>query len=164
MRRAKEIVAWKRGDVRHVHSGPLVGGIEVFVRSSKTDQAARGKWIPIEPAGGALCVVRLVCEYMRCYPGVETDPLFGSVKTKEALAPASVSHAVKEMAAHAGLGAGYSGHSVRIGGAVAALAGGMTEPQIRAIGDWTGNALLLYLRADGSAIAGASRAMGFDGH
>ena len=108
-----------------------------------------------------MCVVRLVLDYLESTPGGQLDPLFPSLRSGEVLSPASVSHAVKEMAEHASLGPGYSGHSIRIGGAVAALAGGMSEPQIRAIGDWSGNALLLYLRAVGSAIARASRSMGY---
>ncbi len=47
---------------------------------------------------------------------------------------ASISAVVKRVAEHAGLDGNYSGHSLRIGGATAAVAGGMSMEQIRAIG------------------------------
>jgi len=73
----------------------------------------------------------------------------------------SISAVVKRVAEHAGLDGNYSGHSLRIGGATAAVAGGMSMEQIRAIGGWESDAVFLYLRAVGPAMAQASKRMGF---
>ncbi len=74
---------------------------------------------------------------------------------------ASISSVVKRVAHYAGLKGRYTGHSLRIGGATAAMQGGMTMAQIRSIGDWVSHAILLYLRAVGAAASGASMKMDF---
>lgn len=67
----------------------------------------------------------------------------------------------KQVAEFAGLRGRFSGHSVRIGGATAAMEGSMTLAQIRAIGDWESKTVLLYLRLVESSQLGASIKMGF---
>ena len=61
--------------------------------------------------------------------------LFPSV-TGRSISGQAVNAIVKRVANHAGLVGRYSGHSMRIGGATAALQGGMSMEQIRAIGGW----------------------------
>lgn len=53
-----------------------------------------------------------------------------------------------------------SGDSLRIGGATAALQGGATVEQVRATGDWTSDAVNLYMRAVGAARSGITTKMG----
>ncbi len=72
----------------------------------------------------------------------------------------AVSAIVKRVAKNAGLVGRYSGHSLRIGGATAALQGGMTMEQIRSIGDWESKAILFYLRSIAAANNKASTKMG----
>jgi hypothetical protein len=54
----------------------------------------------------------------------------------------------------------FSGHSFRIGGATAAVAGGMEVGLIAATGLWRSDAVLLYLRSIAAAAAGMTAAMG----
>jgi hypothetical protein len=67
---------------------------------------------------------------------------------------------VKKVAVVAQLKGRYTGHSLRIGGATAALKGGLSIDQIRSIGDWTSDAVLFYLRANAVAEIKGSRRMG----
>lgn len=60
------------------------------------------------------------------------------------------------MAQMVGLTGRFTGHSIRIGGATAAVQAGMTMAQIRAIGDWESHAVLVCLRAVGAASAKAT--------
>jgi hypothetical protein len=55
----------------------------------------------------------------------------------------------------------YSSHSLRIGGATAALAAGMSMDQIRAIGGWKSDVIDRYLRQVEVARTGLSGLMGF---
>lgn len=73
----------------------------------------------------------------------------------------AVSQIVKRMATHASLAGRFASHSLRIGGATAAMRAGMTMPQIRAIGGWESKAITRYLRGIGAAKAGATQRMGF---
>lgn len=54
----------------------------------------------------------------------------------------------------------YTGHSVRIGGATAAVAGGVSVETVQAVGGWFSAAVLLYLRAVAACAAGMSAKMG----
>lgn len=60
----------------------------------------------------------------------------------------------KELTAAAGLMGRFTGHLLHIGGATAALHGGMSIAMIRSIGNWESKAALLYLWSIASARAG----------
>ncbi|CAG8752718.1 23833_t:CDS:2 [Cetraspora pellucida] len=51
---------------------------------------------------------------------------------------------VKRLAKHSGLEGCYTAHSIRIGGAIAAMEAGLSLTQIRAIGGWDSKAVMLY--------------------
>ncbi len=87
---------------------------------------------------------------MILFPSASGKPISGQ----------TVNAVVKRVATHAGLVGRYSGHSMRIGGATAALQGGMSMEQIRAIGGWESKAVLLYLRSIAAANNKASQKMG----
>ena len=65
------------------------------------------------------------------------------------------------MAQHLSLDGKYSGHSLRIGGATAAMQAGLTLEQIQTIGGWKSPAVHLYLRLIGTMQLGTSEKMGF---
>ena len=81
--------------------------------------------------------------------------------TKGSLTVSAMTSIVKRFAEHAGLNERYMAHSIRIGGATAAMKGGMTFEQIQAIGGWVSEAVRLYMRSVGMAELGASALMGF---
>ena len=77
------------------------------------------------------------------------------------MTPAAVNSVVKRLAQHLQLDGKYSGHSLRIGGATAAMEAGLTLEQIQAIGGWNSPAVHRYLRLVGTAQMGTSEKMGF---
>jgi hypothetical protein len=101
----------------------------------------------------------LSCQDSGCLSSCEAeDPLFptitGSILKAQAI--------VKRVAQYAGLVGRYSGHSLRIGGATAALQGRimMSMEQIRSIGNWESRAVLFYPRSVTAANSNASIKMG----
>jgi integrase len=121
----------------------------------------RGKVIPMEPSGGVCCPVRTLDRYLEEFRLGDTEWLFPSmIKSEKPVSGQAVSKIVKRAAEHAGLKGRYSGHSLRIGGATAALKGGMTMEQIRSVGEWESKAVLLYLRSVAAANNSASIKMG----
>lgn len=159
MRRPGELAALNRGDIRFDDNGWMW----VTIRKSKTDQLRKGKVVPVEPSKNPrTCPVRIMKEWMDEHSrGNANAPLFFNVKNGQRMTTASISSVVRLVASHAGLKGRYTGHSLRIGGATAAVQAGMTMAMIRSIGDWESKAVLFYLRAVGAAQAAATTRMGF---
>jgi len=107
----------------------------VRINKSKTDQFAKGKFIPIEPTQSPYCPIRLVYEYLKEEKRSRRnkDPLFLSVSGKR-MTTGAVNAVVKRIAQHARLEDKYSGHRICIGGATGAMKAGLTLPQIMSIG------------------------------
>lgn len=153
MRRASELCNLKVGDLTFV--GKVMW---VFVRSQKNDQQARGLKIPVDITGGLTCPVTILRNYlMKDKP---TDWLFMNARG-EKMSVSSISDVVKLVAKVAGCQGAYSSHSLRIGGASAAMKGGLTKEQIMTIGGWSSNAVDTYLRPLETVKLKASARMGF---
>jgi len=157
MRRASELVQLRRKDLVW-RDGMFV----VRVARSKTDQAAEGREITVEASGDLVsCPVKVITEFLESDNWDPNDFLFRSTFKKQGkLSVSAVSNLVKQVATEAGLEGRFSSHSLRIGGATAGMMGGLTMEQIRSIGHWESDAILLYLRSIGASAAGASRSMG----
>lgn len=156
MRRPGELTALRRKDAR-VKDGRLW----IFVRKSKTDQFGKGKLIPVdEGASSDSCPVRLLKKWVELAELNPEAPLFPNANSGKFGSTAMVTASVKKMAEIAGEKGKFSGHSLRIGGATAAMSGGMSLAMIRSIGGWESPAVLTYLRSIGAASAKASWIMG----
>jgi integrase len=156
MRRPGEI-----GNLRRSHLWKKDGWFYLKVPFSKTDQLRKGKVIPIEPSDSSWsCPVKILDRYLASRRFKNGESLLFTSRTGSKLSTAAVSAIVKRIAANAKLEGKFSGHSLRIGGATAALQGGMTMEQIRAIGEWHSKAVLFYLRSIAAARTGASKKMG----
>jgi integrase len=151
MRRAAELGALQTDDLRWLPDRQV---LRVFVRSSKVDQAGRGFEVFVEPVEAPWCVVRLWRQFI-AERGSGPGLLFSSVRGTP-LTSGAVTGICKRMVAAAGLQAAVSSHSLRIGGATAAMMGGMRREQIMAIGGWQSNAVDRYLRAMEVTRLGAS--------
>lgn len=73
---------------------------------------------------------------------------------------ADIDKELKRIASVLMLPGNIGGHSARSGGATAAAAGGATLTQIQAVGRWTSEAALLYIRGVAAAAGGLSAKMG----
>ncbi|ELR13539.1 integrase domain containing protein [Acanthamoeba castellanii str. Neff] len=144
MRRASELAGLCLEDVELGD-----GGLRVCIRKAKNDQLGKGQLVFIEPTGRATCPVRL----FRLF--VQWRGLGGGVMSSSA-----ISAVCQRMVAAAGLSAQVSSHSLRIGGATAAVEGGMTREQVMTIGGWRSDAVNSYLRARELPSMAVSRRMG----
>lgn len=139
------------------------GGVDIFHRRSKTDQKAEGSWGIRVPAAlnadgspNALDPVTAIeawrNEWTRLMgrPPTDADPVYirltpggDSVPRTEAGAPQATrltgetaNNVVSDRAAAAGLGDGYSAHSLRRGMATSVAEGGGTVESVAEIGEW----------------------------
>jgi integrase len=154
MRRANELCFLRREDVTIKE-----GMMKVHIRRQKNDQLGRGMTLFIERTDSVICPVKLMELYLQ-ERGDGAGWLFVTATGRQ-MSTGAVSSLVKRAAEVAGLEGHYSSHSLRIGGATAALEGGMSKEQIKAIGGWSGEAVERYMRAREVAQLRASRLMGF---
>lgn len=77
------------------------------------------------------------------------------------LSSSAISTVCRRMVQSAGLDVSVSSHLLRIGGATAAMDGGLSKEQIMAVGGWKSAAVECYLRACEGMQKGLTRRMGF---
>jgi len=131
-------------DLRDVTETP--DGLLVYVRSSKTDQNAEGAEVPVpcgtNPDTDPVRVVRAWTDALAAR-GVHTGRLFRSITrhgtVRSSLSTDAINQIVKTAARRAGLSAadGYSGHSLRAGGATSAARAGAPLTAIAGQGRWS---------------------------
>jgi integrase len=156
--RRSELAALNISDVTEVPGE----GLEITIRASKTDQAARGTVRRVHYASSAaVCPVRAVLAWTGYLAGrgITAGPLFtridrwgnvgtgagGTVRSQEAragrLSPQSAGAVIAAACEAAGLGGqgarGYSGHSVRRGGATSMLKAGAEPLNVSRHGRWS---------------------------
>jgi len=156
MRRASELTALRVEDVQWIED---ISALRVYIRRSKVDQAGRGFECFVEPTETDCCPVKLLRMYLE-HRGSRPGYLFTSA-TGGKLSVSAVSSICKRMVEAAGLDAQVSSHSLRIGGATAAMMAGITREQIMTIGGWSSSAVDRYLRAAEVTRLGVSVKMGF---
>jgi site-specific recombinase XerD len=167
MRRASELVNLRREDVREESDATL----SIRIRRSKTDQLGKGFTVRIESTNTVLCPVRIVKSYLRWWDNNmqrqlnENQWLFVKKNRQGSfvqLTSRDISLLLQKMVDLAGCSEVVTSHSLRIGGATAALKGGLTKEQIMALGGWSSGAVERYLRDHELLQLAPSRCMGFD--
>lgn len=119
------------------------GMLWVRICKSKMDQFRNRRFIPVESTGSKYCLVRLLKQYLKVHPKINDDaPIFLSKQGKK-VSVLAIGSIVKRFAEYAGLEGRFTAHSLRIGGATAAMAAGISLIQIRAIGSWDSKAVML---------------------
>jgi site-specific recombinase XerD len=113
----------------------------------------------VEATGSATCPVRLFECYME-WRGLAEGLLF-TTRTGSMMTPAAITSVCRRIISAVGGEERVSSHSLRIGGATAAIEGGLTKEQVMTVGGWKSEAVNLYLHAREVAGVGASRRMGF---
>lgn len=153
MGRRSELVALGLGDVVETAEG-----LEVTIRTSKTDKESRGETIAI-PAGTHPLTnpVAAWSDWVTCLAehGVTSGRLLRRIDRHdnigESLSDSSVNTILRELAASAELAnaESYTAHSLRAGGATVAYAAGVPVATIAAHGRWHPNSpvVLKYIRA-----------------
>ena len=146
MRRAGELAALMVGDVRLLPDGTTA----LWIRRSKTDQLGAGLLLPVDATGGPTCPVALLARWAAVRPalaarGLGTDALFVTVTGRPLSRPA-ISALVARAASSTGFDGKFSGHSMRIGGATAAVSAGASMATVKAVGGWSSDAVRRYIR------------------
>jgi site-specific recombinase XerD len=153
MRRASELRDLRRTDVT-INNNMLT----MLIRRQKNDQLAKGQQVFIEATHTILCPVDLMRRYI-AKTSSKSEWLFIN-KDGHKISTSAISSIVRKAAAAVGVDGHFSSHSLRIGGATAALEGGMSKEQIKAIGGWSSEAVEKYMRARAVAQLGVSAKMG----
>ena len=151
-------------DVRFFRGDDGILHAEVSMRKRKDMQVLRGKHARVVLAGGGSLFdpVRELVEWLRVRRAAgisDSRPLFctadgGMITTQ------MVRDEVRATMAAAGRDpAVYGGHSLRIGGATAALAAGVSPTLIRLLGRWSSDVYEIYCRMSRQVALGVGRAL-----
>ena len=145
---ASHVVLWwpQRRDVEICIRPP---SLRYRLRRSKTDPGGNGAVIHIGPSSPEVCPVIAMTAYFTNSPARPTNHLFaysGSVPLRRA----SFTEDVRCLLTAAGIAnlEQYAGHSFRIGAATSAALCRTPEWLIRAMGRWTSDCVLRYIRTD----------------
>jgi len=138
----------------------------IMMRPAK-GQASQGKWTPLPLGGGGLLIdpVRAL-ERMLALDPVDpemaaTTPLFRRGATLEAIKVREVRQVVKTLMGYLGWNPErFGAHSLRIGGATAAMAGNLSADAIRVAGRWSSDCYLIYLKATRGGMTQIARVVG----
>lgn len=145
MLRPSELVRLKLESVKLQKDGVLVR-----LGRSKADQKAKRKPLLIEISASPACPVKLLRSLIkarRAQGATDEDLLFIGASGRP-LTTSAVTSVIRRMAEMHGLDPkSFSGHSLRIGGASAALAGGLTVDQVKAVGGWRSAVVNQYLES-----------------
>ena len=128
------------------------GNIVLTLPASKTDFFRKGVCIPLAAAknGSPSCPVSALRNLFNHFPANPAAPLFAKT-----FGPFSRDHLIKTIrnALDTGLNpTGFSGHSLRRGAAVSAVAAGIPRDEIKAMGRWRSDAVDLYFQSQPSKI------------
>lgn len=135
-------LAW--GDVTQDGSNPPTS-VRIFLKRSKTDQFGRGVAVYVGAAGGDLCPVSAILQYVAAR-GEGPGPFF-RFRDGTPLTKARFVARVRAALGNAGIPCRhYSGHSFRIGAATTAHEAGIPDSTIQALGRWSSAAFLTYIR------------------
>lgn len=134
--RRSEIAAFDYAHVRFVTKG-----LEIWVKSSKTDQEGKGEWVGVSyMSDPKLCPVRAMRAHLD-ESGIMAGPVFRN-RWGDQLSPAAVAEIVQKTAKAAGINADFAGHSLRSGHATIAGQKGKSEAAIMRQGRWKNVAIV----------------------
>lgn len=117
----------------------------LFLPSSKTDQYCQGVTIHLASVDSPLCPVAALHHLYERYPATPEAPLF----LRSAGLPFNRTYLVdriKSLLLRVGVDpAKYSGHSLRKGATVSAIAVGLSKDEVKLLGRWKSNAVDIYI-------------------
>lgn len=120
------------------------GGYRLLLKQSKTDPFGRGCTVYLGPSGRPICPVAALSRYLS-FRGSAPGPLF-VLRDGRPLTPSIVNSWLRSILSSAGVHGNYSSHSFRIGAATSAALAGVPDHLIQALGRWSSDAYLRYIR------------------
>ena len=101
------------------------GGLHMCIHKAKNNQLSEGQLVFIELTGWAMCLVQLFQLFIQ-WRGQVPGLLFMTVSSS-VMSSSTISTVCQHMVTAARLSTQVSSHSLHIGGAMAAIEGGMTQ-------------------------------------
>ena len=158
MKRFSDVSDLKVKDVKHLQGGDL----EVFIKSSKTDQEGKGSSFMMSgKSSDGVCIPQMFDWYVKSLKLGGEDFLFPRLRgSKEGPVVAVGSKSVvystaladlKAVATRLGLG-NLTLHSGRIGGATEGIEAGVNRDKIRICGGWSSSAMDCYIKPTKSGV------------
>ena len=120
------------------------GFYRLYLKRSKTDPFALGCTIILGPSGRRICPVIALSRYITLR-GTSPGPLF-ILANGLPLSPSVVNTWLRSILSATGIPGYYSSHSFRIGAATSAARAGVPDHLVKALGRWTSDAYLRYIR------------------
>ena len=143
------------GEVTFNHgTAPTI--VRVHLKFAKCDQFGQGADVFIGQSGNAICPIAACLSYV-AVRGDQPGPFF--VKrdgSRPMLKPDFVSELRRALTSRGFDSLSFAGHSFRIGAATAAAAAGIEDSTIKALGRWSSDAFLSYIRTPGLQLAATS--------
>ena len=146
--RISELAQLRWEDVRW--DGPHGKGGALYLPKSKADQFGEGKWMSISAE-----TITHLQHWMMAGPQTEdfgtSGPVFVDFRTGDAMKPTRFGQIITSLCVEAfgpEHGAGFSGHSPRVGMAVDAREAGMSLQDVKIIGRWSSIELVLSYLAE----------------
>ena len=134
---------------------------ELTLLDTKTDKSEQGVLVVIAKQGSHPCPVRWLAEYVRRRPVSTQDDLFFVLEENSPISAVWFRSMLKEWCGSGGQRGDYNTHSLRIGGATAAWAAGLSEGEIQRMGRWTSRCFMRYIKPDSRQLAALNRKITF---
>lgn len=131
------------------------GSFRLFIKSSKTDPFYQGCFVYLGQSGHPICPV-LALHAFHFHRGNSPGPLF-AFQNGRPLSPAQLNLWLRSILAAAGIQGNYSSNIFRIGATTSAAIAGMPDHLIKALGRWSCDAYLRYIRTPPHVLLSASR-------
>lgn len=125
--------------------------LRVWIKASKTDPFRKGCHIYIGTGSAPLCALMAMAAYLH-KRGNSPGPLF-LLQNGQPLSRELLSSWLKRILTASGVPGNFSSHSFRIGAATVAARNGVPDHLIQALGRWTSNAYVTYIRTPAEALA-----------
>ena len=133
---------------RHMHNHTPMR-VSILIRSKKNDKRGRGFKYHFQVAHHAAtyCIVNMLWNYAINAKPTKGNSLFHIPELSWTLKPPYFAARLKELAEYYDIDPSrISSHSIRIGGATTLAAAGLTDCDIRSMGDWKSNSFMQYIR------------------
>ena len=136
--------------------------VSILIRSKKNDKRGRGfkYYFPATGPEATYCITTIMWTYAARARPIPGRSFFYIPELQWTLKPPYLATRLKQMGVHFGLDPSrISSHSLRIGGATTLAAAGLTDGDVRGMGDWKSNAFMQYVRKNVDLFARAQAAM-----
>ena len=138
-----------------VDSGSMPSCLRVRIKASKTDPFRKGCYVHIGRGLFPLCAIQSLLAYLSLR-GDGPGPLF-IFRDGRPLSRTILTSWLRRILSAAGIEGNFSSHSFRIGAATVAARNGIPDHQIQALGRWTSNAYLVYIRTPAESLSKLSK-------